>query len=71
VWQARTTTARDRKELLRTLIGEVIVTVKEDPHRAQLEIVWEGGAHTALQVPLIRRGDERHRTAEDTVGLIR
>jgi excisionase family DNA binding protein len=55
---------------LRTLVGEVIVTVKEDPRRAEVEIVWEGGAHTALQVPLIRRGGERHRTSEDTVELI-
>ncbi|MGZ6725708.1 MAG: recombinase zinc beta ribbon domain-containing protein [Solirubrobacteraceae bacterium] len=31
LWRADTTTARDRKELLRTLIGEVIVTVKQDP----------------------------------------
>jgi hypothetical protein len=27
VWEASTTTARDRKELLRTLLEEVIVTV--------------------------------------------
>ncbi len=71
LWDAETTTARDRKELLRTLVGEVIVTVKDDPRRAEIEIVWEGGARTELQVPLIRRGGERHRTSEDTVDLIR
>jgi excisionase family DNA binding protein len=71
LWQASSTTARDRKELLRTLIREVIVTVKQDPRRAELEIAWEGGARTELTVPLIRRGPERHRTAEDTVELIR
>jgi hypothetical protein len=56
---------------LRALIGEVVVTVKDDPRRAEIEIVWEGGARTELQVPLIRRGGERHRTSEDTVDLIR
>ena len=56
LWDAETTTARDRKELLRTLVGEVIVTVNDDPRRAEVEIVWEGGARTKLQVPLIRRG---------------
>jgi excisionase family DNA binding protein len=71
LWSAETTTPRDRKELLRTLICDVIVTVKEDPRRAELEIAWEGGARTELQVPLIRRGPERHRTAETTVELIR
>src|SRR5262249_17986122 len=84
LWQADATTARDRKELLRTLIGEGIVTVKQDPRRAEVEIGWEGGAHTSLQLPLIprggaqpsltvpriRRGRERHRTNEDTVALI-
>jgi hypothetical protein len=68
--QAQTTSARDRKEPLRTLIGEVIFTVKGQPRRAELEIVWEGGAHTEQRVPLIRRGAKRHRTAEDTVELI-
>ena len=47
------------------------MTVKEDPRRAELEIVWEGGARSELCVPLIRRGPERHRTAQDTVELIR
>ena len=36
-----------------------------------MEIFWEGGARTGLQVPLIRRGSERRRTNEDTVELIR
>jgi hypothetical protein len=70
LWQAPSTTARDRKQLLRTLICEVTVTVKAEPRRAELEIAWEGGARTELQVPLIRRGPERHRTNEDTVELI-
>jgi excisionase family DNA binding protein len=49
----------------------VIVTVDEQPRRAQLEIVWEGGARSELQVPLIRRGPETRRTDEDTIELIR
>lgn len=71
LWTAATTTARDRKELLRTLVGEVIVTVEEEPRRAQVEIVWEGGARSELQVPLIRRGPETRRTDEETIQLIR
>jgi excisionase family DNA binding protein len=71
LWNAPTTTARDRKELLRALVREVIVTVRDDPRRAEVEIVWEGGAHTELTVPLIRRGPETRRTPEDTVELVR
>jgi excisionase family DNA binding protein len=71
LWDAPTTTARDRKELLRALVREVIVTVRDDPRRAEVEIVWEGGAHTELTVPLIRRGPETRRTPDDTVELVR
>jgi excisionase family DNA binding protein len=71
LWDAPTTTARDRKELLRTLVAEVIVTVRERPRRAEVELVWEGGARTKLSVPLIRRGPEGKRTDERTVELIR
>jgi excisionase family DNA binding protein len=47
------------------------VTVKQEPRRAEVEIVWEGGARTKLTVALVKRGTERHRTSEDTVELIR
>jgi excisionase family DNA binding protein len=70
LWAAGTTTARDRKELLRTLISEVVVTVCEQPRRAEVQVIWEGGARTELTVPLIRRGSERNRTSEDTIELI-
>jgi hypothetical protein len=56
LWHAETTTARDRKELLRTLVAEAIVTVHQQPRRAEIEIAWEGGARSQLSVPLIRRG---------------
>jgi excisionase family DNA binding protein len=71
LWAAETTSARDRKELLRTLISEVIVTVQETPRRAEIEILWEGGARSELQVALVRRGPESTRTNEDTIELIR
>ena len=71
LWAAETTTDRDRKELLRTLISEIVVTVTEGPRRAEVEICWEGGARTQLTVALVHRGVESTRTSEDTVDLIR
>jgi DNA invertase Pin-like site-specific DNA recombinase len=71
LWGAETTTERDRKQLLRALIGEVVVTVNPPERRAAVEIAWEGGARTELSVRLNRRGPERRRLAEDTVELIR
>jgi hypothetical protein len=50
VWTAPTTTDRDRKELLRTLLEEVIVTVDRPERRAHLTLRWRGGALTELDL---------------------
>jgi len=71
LWSAETTTHRDRKELVRTLITEITITVVEEPRRAEIEILWEGGARTELEIRLWRRGAKRTCTPEDTVELIR
>src|SRR5712672_1909960 len=52
VWSAPTTTDRDRKELLRTLLAEVLVDVDRPAARVCLTLRWRGGALTELQVPL-------------------
>ena len=44
VWRAATTTPRDQKELLRTLLEEVIVKVERDKATASLTLRWKGGA---------------------------
>jgi len=70
VWTAATTTDRDRKELLRALVEEVIVAVDRAARRANLTLRWKGGAITELQVAL-PRPQPKIRTDEDTVALIR
>jgi biotin operon repressor len=69
LWAANSTTPRDRKELLRALIGEVVVTVKRAENSAEAEIFWEGGARSMLAVKLPRQG-QTTRTDEDTIELI-
>ena len=72
VWDASTTTDKDRKQLLRTLLDEVNITLHRDdpaPH-ASLVLRWKGGAIGELTVPL-RRRQPAIRTDEDTVSLIR
>ena len=46
VWSAPTTTDRDRKELLRTLLEEVIFNLKRAEGHAHLTLRWRGGAIT-------------------------
>ena len=72
VWDAPTTTDKDRKQLLRTLLDEVNITLRRDdpgPH-ARLVLRWKGGAISELTVPL-RRRQPAIRTDEDTIDLIR
>ena len=72
VWDAPTTTDKDRKQLLRTLLDEVNITARRDdpsPH-ASLILRWKGGAISELAVPL-RRPQPKIRTGEDTIALIR
>jgi DNA invertase Pin-like site-specific DNA recombinase len=71
LWAANTTTDRDRKLLLRTLVQEIVVTVNAEQRQAAAEIAWEGGARTELTVKLNARGPDRHRLGEDTIELIR
>jgi len=71
VWKAPTTTDRDRKELLRTLLEEVMVTVNRPEHRAHLTLRWRGGALTELDLSLPRSQPRGVRTDEDTLSLLR
>ena len=73
VWTAPTTTDKDRKRLLRSLLDEVNVTVYRDHTDAHAELMlrWKGGALTDLTVPIKRTPANRLRTDEDTVDLVR
>jgi DNA invertase Pin-like site-specific DNA recombinase len=71
VWTAATTTARDRKELLGTLIEEVIVKVERDKSAAHLTLRWKGGVLTGIDLNLPRSRPATVRTDEDTVALVR
>ncbi len=85
VWLAPTTSDRDRKELLRTLLDRVVVrldgrTTPDDSPEQQLQavsghahltLVWRGGEATELKVTLTRSHPAPVRTAEETVALVR
>jgi DNA invertase Pin-like site-specific DNA recombinase len=70
VWTAPTTTDRDKKELLRALLEEVVLAVDRDERRAHLTLRWRGGTITELPVSL-RASPPRIRTDEDSLALIR
>lgn len=72
VFDAPTTTQRERKQLLRAVICEVVLTVEREAGRADGVIIWEGGATKAFTVALPRRGhDNARHTEQETVEIIR
>ena len=71
-WEAPTTTMRDRKELLRTLLDEVVLTAPRDSGEAHIRMVWRSGQFTDLVVPRpSRKPRAAMRTSEETVALLR
>ena len=73
VFDAPTTTDRERKQLLRAILTDVIVTVarSSEQHTAELRVVWEGGAVTEHSLALPRTGSHTRCTDQDTVELVR
>ena len=70
VFNAPTTTFKERKQLLRAVIAEVVVAVRKEDHQADVTICWEGGATTMFTAELNRTGGHFHATDEDTVDLL-
>ena len=67
---APTTTARDRKLLLRAMITDIVVTIEREQHRALVRIVWEGGAVTDHELTLPKTRPHAA-TDPDTLELVR
>jgi DNA invertase Pin-like site-specific DNA recombinase/predicted DNA-binding transcriptional regulator AlpA len=70
VWEAPTTAPRDRKELLRALIEEVVIKVEREKSSAHITLRWKGGTLSELDLTLPKR-KATVRTDEDTVALVR
>jgi hypothetical protein len=71
VWAAPTTTDRDHKELLRTLLEDVTIVVERAEYRARLAVRWRTGDITCLELALPRSNPPTRRTDEETIDLIR
>jgi excisionase family DNA binding protein len=71
VWQAPTTTYRDKKELLQILLQEVNISVDRTLNTAHLIIRWQTDAVTEIDMDLPKRNSPTIRTAQDTIDLVR
>ena len=71
VFDAPTTTLRERKQLIRAVITEIGITVHAERRVAELRIVWQGGAVTEVSMPMNKPGGHLRVTDEDTIALVR
>jgi transposase len=71
VWQAPTTTHREKKELLQTLLEEVNIAVQRETSKAHLILRWKGGVISEIDVNLLYRRVPPIRTDQDTIELVR
>src|SRR5665811_1817194 len=70
VFAAPSTTFRERKQLLRAILTEVVLTVDQDKRSAAIRIIWQGGSSTDLTMALSKAGSHARTTDEDTVSLV-
>ena len=71
VWEAPTTTDCDRKQLLRTLLEEVIIAADVPKLNAHLTLRWKGGLISEIDLSLQARRSATLRTDDDTIDLVR
>jgi len=71
VWDAPTTTDRDRKELLRSLLEEVKIDVLPEENKAHLVLRWKTTAVSELDVLWRCPRPAPIRTDEETIELLR
>ena len=71
VWNAPTTQPRDRKELLRALLEEAVVSADRERALMRVWLRWRGGQVSELELERPRAKAKPLRTAEDTVEFVR
>jgi DNA invertase Pin-like site-specific DNA recombinase len=71
IFEAPTTSFRDRKQLLRAILTEVLVSIADDKRTAAVTITWQGGSTSQLTLTMNKTGGHAKVTDEDTVALVR
>lgn len=71
LWKSQTTSAQDRKRMLRLLIKDVTVEKRRLEHKAVLHIRWQGGTLEDLPIDLPQSLPDRVRCSEALVRRVR
>jgi DNA invertase Pin-like site-specific DNA recombinase len=71
IWEAPTTTSRDKKQLLRAVFEAIFVRVDREARAACVTLVWQGGATTELKVRMPYVGEHSVVTDHELVEQLR
>ena len=71
VLDAPTTTPQDKKQLLRTVLEEVMISAPRGEHRIHLTLRWRTGLLSEIELERPRRRPATVRTDENTLELLR
>lgn len=71
LWAAPTTTDRDRKRLLRTLVADVTLLADADPAKLRIGVRWCSGGTEEIVADRLTQLCEARRTAPATVEFVR
>lgn len=71
IWNSPTTTNEIRKRIIRTVIKEIICDVDNEKNMVLLDVHWEGGVHTNIQVKKNRSGQHNNTTDKSIIELIK
>jgi hypothetical protein len=70
LWADTRTPIELKKQILRTVIEEIVINPVEEPAGYQLQIHWAGGVHTELRVPRNKPGVNRFTADDKLVELV-
>lgn len=70
LWNSPSTTNEMRKQIIRSVIREIVCDVDMDKFLINLTIHWEGGVHTQLCVKKNRTGEHRNCTDKATIEIV-
>ena len=71
VFDAPATSNSQRKQLIRAVITEIVLTIDRQARTCDVLIAWQGTATTAASIPLPKIGGGAITTGEDTVALVK
>ena len=71
LWRAESTSAKDRKRIVRLLIKDITVKVADDRKNAILYIRWQGGACEEMVVALPPKSPDKWRCSPEIIEQIR